>query len=419
MNKRTALLFIIVLGSFTGILSGQSITVTKPASGETWYQSQTREIIWTKLGNMPDTVKISLKESNSPVIVLEIADGVSNSGSYSWPIPASVAPGQYKIRVKVKNSTIVDDSGAFTIAGAAASITVTKPAADERWHRSNAYAVTWTKMGTMPDSVKIDLYDKNGTAVVKPVAAGAPNTGTYSWTVPGDTVLGEYRIRVKANGANVQGDSGVFHIALVGMTPGTVATARKAFKKGLVQKITVARKPQITNWLGTHSFGTSNPIPPAAWQGRPKCDAASNTLAEVGAEWFAYDYYRVGVLYRSRLVFSLSDLQGQAADLLEAKLKLRQVSLVRSGDTNDASCGQSLCVLLAPWSSFDHIQIDRIGSLHWWKSEYSVDVTETVKKWLNGSLANHGFLLFGAEAATSKNFSCFSCFEASLDLTMK
>lgn len=435
MNKRTVLFFFIVLGSFTGILTGQSITVTKPASGETWYQSQTYAIIWTKSGNMPDKVKINLKESNSSTIVLEIVDGVPNSGSYSWPIPASVAPGQYKIRVKVKNSTIVDDSGAFTIAGAAASITVTKPAADESWHRSKAYAVTWTKTGTMPDSVKVDLYDKNGTAVVKPVAAGAPNTGTYSWTVPGDTALGEYRIRVKANGANVQDDSGVFHIALVGMTPGSAAMASKKVEfipvpqRATVADFEVIEKPaQSTAWAKTLYPGYFQP-PNELYSSRPKpCPQAPSSVAKVGYDHFYGNWnYANGApascwlafLYRTKVYFYVDDLMGRKDGLIEAKMKFNQIDSIRV-NTNHVSCATGMGILNALWTDWLNPPVVHMIGLPFLDTEYSIDITEYVRKWLNKEEVNYGFLLVSEkEDLIQENITCMSCYEIKLVMKFK
>ena len=239
MTIKRVFIYLFVLTAWARTAVGQSITVTKPANGDTWNQGQTYAITWTKSGSMPATVKISLKEPNTPTIVAEIVDGVPNNGAYSWAVPASVAPGSYRVRVKVKNSTVLDDSGTFTIMAAVApTITVTAPAAGAKWARTKTYSVAWTKTGTLPGTVKIDLYDKNSTAVVLPIAGSAPNSGLYSWTIPGDAALGEYRVMVKANGADVRDASDVFQVVLPGMMPGIPG------EKAAVQKSRVCRSVQ-------------------------------------------------------------------------------------------------------------------------------------------------------------------------------
>ena len=437
MKKKLALFVLIIFGTSTGILLGQSITVTKPANGETWNQSQNCTITWTKSGTMPDTVKITLREPNAPTVVLTIADGVPNSGSCQWLVPASVAPGQYKIRVKVKDAPILDDSGAFTIAGAsAASITVTKPAAGEKWTKTKPYAVTWTKTGTMPGSVKIDLYDKNGTAVVKPIAASATNSGSFSWTVPGDAAVGDYRIRVKANGANVQDDSEVFHVASA-LTPGGVGAATTKVQEKPPFKAAVAQAPenikyvpaQCTNWMQTLPIQA----PKQYSQARPKPCPNVNPYdyARVGHDHFSYqgtnsngDPYTgwIADVYRSKVYFFIEDIKNNVPlrdRLIEAKMKFKQIESIRA-NTNHASCATGMGVLQAMWTDWWNPPVAHMVGLSFGSTEYLVDVTETVRNWLTGGEVNYGFLLVSEkDDVTQENITCFSCYEIKLVLKFK
>ena len=442
MKKRFGLLMII-LGVTTAFLRGQTITVTKPANGDTWSQAQTYAITWTKSGSMPATVKISLKESNSPTIVLEIADGVPNSGSYSWLVPASVAPGQYKVRVKVKNSTVVDDSGAFTIAAAAPAptITVTAPAAGAKWSRTKAYAVTWTKTGTLPGTVKIDLYDKNGTAVVLPIAGSAPNNGSYSWTVPGDAAIGEFRVKVKANGAGVEDTSDEFQITLLGLTPGAAGG-----------KVAVQKKPELhiapgdaiatsdvdvvkvaawcTNWSRFTHMG--NPIilnqisqaRPIPCRGKGGNDFAIVGYDHFWASWpnsngdtvsgWLHDYYR------SKVYFYIDDLMGRKARFLEAKAHFTQIDSVKANTTH-VSCATGMAILRGMWTDWWNPPVTTAPvGLPFMDADFRVDVTDIVGRWLNGDEVNYGFFLntekeYDMQAA----MTCYSCYEISLELKFK
>jgi hypothetical protein len=102
----------------------------------------------------------------------------------------------------------------FVIAGflSAASITVTKPAAGDPWHKGSTYTIIWTMSGTMPATVRITLHNAT-TGAVTPIQDPAPNSGSYSWTIPTDIPDGSYKVRVKVKGAAVEGDSGAFNIS--------------------------------------------------------------------------------------------------------------------------------------------------------------------------------------------------------------
>ncbi len=203
-------------------LSAATVTVTKPAANETWVKGQTYQILWTKSGDMPDLVRISLRDQTSANEVKLIADNQPNSGSYSWTVGQDIADGQYVVRVKVKNVAVSDDSDVFHIAAVAGpSITVTKPAAGDAWNKNKTYAITWTKSGTMPNSVKIDLLNATGVVVVQPIADNQPNSGTYSWTVPGGLSFGNYRVRVQVKTTAIQDSSDVFSVAVVSIPAGS------------------------------------------------------------------------------------------------------------------------------------------------------------------------------------------------------
>ena len=95
-----------------------TITVTAPAAGANWQRGSTKMITWTKFGAMQATAAIRLRRAGSPeseAAVLSIADGTANDGSHSWPIPDTVPEGQYFIRVRTDDSTVIGDSRVFNI----------------------------------------------------------------------------------------------------------------------------------------------------------------------------------------------------------------------------------------------------------------------------------------------------------------
>ncbi len=107
---------ILFLALCVAAVSAQTITVTKPAAGETLTVGHGYTIMWTKTGSMGSQVKITLRTAATLAEVMVIVDAAPNSGSFAWQMPGDVPVGSYKIRVRVKNEEVKGESGAFTIA---------------------------------------------------------------------------------------------------------------------------------------------------------------------------------------------------------------------------------------------------------------------------------------------------------------
>lgn len=108
----------VVLAFFLGGIGlAQSITVTQPAANVTWNIGATCLIQWTSTGVTKPTVKIMLWQAST--FVMDIVVGTPNNGSYSWTIPATVAPGVYKVRVRAIGADTLGVGAAFNIAAAA------------------------------------------------------------------------------------------------------------------------------------------------------------------------------------------------------------------------------------------------------------------------------------------------------------
>ncbi len=112
MKKRLLMFFLIAIFIIT-LGYSQSITVTNPHSGDTWYKGKTYEIRWTKSGNMNANVKIRLMRGGTKI--LAITDSTANNGTYKWTIPISLPNGQYRIRVKTIDNAVFAESEVFTI----------------------------------------------------------------------------------------------------------------------------------------------------------------------------------------------------------------------------------------------------------------------------------------------------------------
>ena len=97
---KRSVMFLSLVFLACGLLSGQSITVTMPYTGLTYHVTLAMPIAWTSSGSVPGQVKIQLRNAASTAVVKDIVNPTQNDGHYVWDIPASVTPGQYRIRVK-------------------------------------------------------------------------------------------------------------------------------------------------------------------------------------------------------------------------------------------------------------------------------------------------------------------------------
>lgn len=412
---------IVLLCAAALVLSAQTITVTKPALNETWVKGQSYTITWNKSGSMGNQVRISLRNAATLAEVAMIVDGASNSGSYPWTVPGSTADGSYKIRVKVKNETVQDDSDAFFISASAppaGTISVTKPSGG-KWYKGKTYDILWTKSGTLPNQVTINLMNSAASSVVKVIAASASNSGTFSWTIPSDVAGGDYRVRVKAMNATPFGDSPVFSIGTY-MPPGGVPDMGSLANK-------VLQFPGAFQNMSHFEYQWDPQPPSSFWTARqrPCPNTASESRGMVGFDDFPYPT-SAGTTnwchwtYRSRVFFAIAELQGQQAKLVSAKMKVTQVDSVRR-NTNFVSAADYFHAFLGPWNDWTNFQVTPwIGSLNTGSADNEVDITDTVRKWMDGSLANYGLLLNTHYSFIQrKDTACISCYHVTLTVTMK
>lgn len=126
MNKTVCIVvFLFILG---GIGLAQQITVTQPAAGETWKTGGTYVIKWTHSGVTKPTVKVMLWQGSNFVMDIENVQPII--ASRVWTIPATVAPGTYKIRVKVIGESTLGISDAFNIVAPDPPKQVSRPLRD-------------------------------------------------------------------------------------------------------------------------------------------------------------------------------------------------------------------------------------------------------------------------------------------------
>jgi hypothetical protein len=189
-------------------ITGPSITVTSPNASSIWQRGTTQTIVWTTLGSQAALVNIKLYRNN--VFQRNIGLKKPNNGAFDWAIPADLKPQTgYVVRVKTTDGKVSDDSEPFKVI--APSIKVTAPAAGTAWVRNTTQMITWTVKGTMDANVKIHLY--RGATLVQAIVLSTPNSGSYSWPIPGSLAKGtDYKIRVRTVDNAVTGNSAKFTI---------------------------------------------------------------------------------------------------------------------------------------------------------------------------------------------------------------
>ena len=94
-------------------------------------------------------------------------------------------------------------------------IRVTAPAAGATWCIGSSYTITWTRSGTMDETVVIRLRLRGGGDTgTRLVINRTENDGSYGpWVVPADVTPGEYFIRINTTDGAVTDSSGAFNIA--------------------------------------------------------------------------------------------------------------------------------------------------------------------------------------------------------------
>ncbi len=212
MKKFRILLLLIMF--FSGVIWSQSINVTAPGNGVTWYKGDTHNITWTPSNCSITSYKINIfKDSISqPNFKLQLT--ASGTNTKSWTIPGTFDSGNYIIRVKTDDNLCVGDSGLFIIADKpqSASITVTSPGPGAVWKKGSTHSITWVPTNCSVTSYKINIFKDSINQSNFKLQLTASGTNTKSWTIPNTFDPGNYYIRIKTDDNLCVGDSGLLVI---------------------------------------------------------------------------------------------------------------------------------------------------------------------------------------------------------------
>jgi hypothetical protein len=99
----------------------------------------------------------------------------------------------------VESNLLGDPAIKFRGKDAVAYVKVVAPNGGEKWAQKSTYGITWDHQ-QFSDSVKVELL--RGAAAPTVLAAAAPNTGSYSWTIASTVAIGtNYKIRLTSTAA--------------------------------------------------------------------------------------------------------------------------------------------------------------------------------------------------------------------------
>lgn len=213
----------VLLALTAGSLYAASITVTSPTSANSGHNGKPYAITWTKDGDMPDKVRISLRNSVSGAEVISIEETAPNTGTYNWTVPMDVALGEYRVRVKVKGAQISDDSVPFRILP---EWLITYPTAPQRavWQETKTYTLAWTWIGPWPSApVKMTLTRVENGQFVFVRNIGSTQAGTFAWTVPGDIPIGYYTVKFELEGKSLRTERNI----VISLPRGQVSVIKK------------------------------------------------------------------------------------------------------------------------------------------------------------------------------------------------
>ncbi len=169
-----------------------SLTVTSPNGGETWYYGFEVAITWRSVGEV-GPVRLELSTDNGETWQ-EIEAETENDGYYEWVVP-DINSSSCRIRVSEADDGIPSDTSDYVFAiSNAPVIRVISPNGGEEWPVGSVQEIIW-KTGAAPvGDIKIEYSTDNGTNWIE-IVAQTENDGVFEWEVP-DTVSSQCLVRI-------------------------------------------------------------------------------------------------------------------------------------------------------------------------------------------------------------------------------
>ncbi len=176
------------------ITNSNTITLSSPTGGETWFLGESAPISW--ISGLGGNVKIELLKGGSLNSV--ISSSTANDGSFQWTVPSNQTIGtNYKVRVTSLSNPSQSDTSAINFEIAA--LPTLAGALDTN-------GLTWTTTGTYPwfpqtvtthdgsDAAESADIADNQTSSMETTLSG-PGTLTFWWKVSSETTSVQLRAR--------------------------------------------------------------------------------------------------------------------------------------------------------------------------------------------------------------------------------
>jgi hypothetical protein len=285
-----------------------AIQVTSPNGGETWQAGSTQNITWTSTA-VSGTVQIQPYLNGTAQAV--IATSASNSGSYSWAIPASYTAGSgYTMSVSAMSGQVWDFSdSSFTISAAAVpTVTVSSPNGGETWGvGASNKRVAWTTSNGTFSSFDVQLSRDGGGSWGNLVTGLGGSAAYYDWptvTGPGSAnamvkVIGYY-----AGGSVNDRSDAVFSIGAIQVTS---PNGGETWQAGSTQNIT---------WTSTAVAGTVQIQP--YLNGTAQAVITTSASNSGSYSWTIPSSYTAGSGY----TMSVSAMSGQVWDFSDSSFTI-------------------------------------------------------------------------------------------------
>ena len=179
------------------VAAGPPITISDLPASVNWNCS--RAITWTSTAGTGN-VSIELVRSSDNGSVATLADGIANSGSFTWNAAqdrlgnniSGLVGGSYKIKMYPTGTSGQGSlSNVFTIP----SLVVSQPASGQTYQTGQVVPISWSSSNFCNSVVTLEYTDVAQTAG-QTIIENIPNNGSYSWTIPATVATGSYKIKI-------------------------------------------------------------------------------------------------------------------------------------------------------------------------------------------------------------------------------
>jgi hypothetical protein len=415
-----------------------TLQLLSPNGGENWPGGDMRNITWAA-ANWSGNVQLSLHQNGVSKGI--IASVPSASGTYPWAVgrtdkgPAA-SGGGYRVLISrvysdmKPHAALADKSdGDFSIgfpapdqtAPLAENIQVSVPEEGRVFEYGTDFCINkgrcvsvpiqWAAGGKGP--FQVDLLEggnvKMSLAVTDLQASGTTHSAKFLFTTQ-NSKQGWYRIRVRNADGKAGGLSGKFQLKF---RLWNIEIAPSILNRFFYQK------PEGSAGASLHQITTQ------FCPDRPGFTRVGffNSF-QSGTTRTGYKGYYDGVVFRSRIIFDLSQFQKVKGHFLMAKLLVikhtQGAHVVRGGvhPMDPADCDVRFFILAEPWPGADFFAIpgNLIQNFPGGAPNY-FDIPEWAAAWARGASPNYGILLVGAmEKMNHDNLDCINYYKIHLQV---